>query len=123
EAALGVTLDHLEVQRGDTRVAVLAGHLHALEHTRRCGACADRSGRAVLLVIAVARALPLEVVALHGACEALPLADAGDVDALTGLEHIGVEHLADFEPGEVVDAQFGELAPPPHLRPAQLPDP
>ena len=96
--------------RGDAAVAVLAGHLHALEHPGRRGAGADRTRRAVLLVVPVRRALALEVVALHRAGEALALADAGDVDPLAGTEHVGADHLADLEAGEVVDPQLGEVA-------------
>ena len=110
QPALGVALDDLEVERGDARVAVLAGHLHALEDAGRRCARADRAGRTVLLVVPVARALTLEVVTLHRAGEALALADAGDVDTLAGLEEVGAEHLTDLEAGEVVDAQLGEVA-------------
>ena len=63
----------------------------------------------MLLVVTVARALALEVVALHRAGEALALADRGDIDALAGVEEVGAEHLADFETGEVVDAELGEV--------------
>ena len=72
-----------------SRVAELAGHLHALEHAGRRRARADRAGCAVLLVVSVRRALAGEVVALHDAGEAAALADAGDVDPLAGREHVG----------------------------------
>ena len=109
QAALGVAFDDLEVERRDAAVAVLAGHAHALEHTGGCGARADRAGGAVLLVVAVAGALALEVVALHHAGEALALADAGDVDALAGAEHVGRDDLADLVAREVVDPELREV--------------
>src|SRR4029079_9938779 len=98
-----------EVERGDALAAVLPGHLHALEHAGWSGARADRTGRAVLLVVALARALTFEVVALHHAGEALALRDAGDVDALAGREDVGADDLADGVRREVVDAQLGEV--------------
>ena len=88
---------------------VLAGHLHALEHACRRGARADRARGAVLLVVAVRRALALEVVALHRAGEALALRDAGDVDPVALGEHVDHDRLADREVGEVVDPQLDEV--------------
>ena len=110
QAALGVALDDLEVERGDARVAHLAGHLHALEHARRRGAGADRAGRTVLLVVTVRRALAGEVVTLHHAGETAALADAGHVDPLAGGEHVGGDDLPELEAREIVDAQLGEVA-------------
>src|ERR1700744_804454 len=52
QALLDVGLDHLQVQGGDLLVAVLAGHLHALEHPGRGGALADGARRAMRLVVA-----------------------------------------------------------------------
>ena len=66
-------------------------------------------GRAVLLVVAVARALALEVVALHGAGEALALADARDVDELAGGEDVSVDDLADLVHRDVVDAELRKV--------------
>ena len=63
----------------------------------------------MLLVVAVAGALALEVVALHRAGEALALADGGDVDPLAGAEHVGTELLADLEAADVVDPQLDEV--------------
>ena len=63
----------------------------------------------MLLVVAVRRALALEVVALHHAGEALALGDAGDVDPVAGGEHVGPDDLADLEGGEVVDPQLDEV--------------
>src|SRR5262249_25646226 len=109
EATLGGALDDLEVERGDPGVAVLAGHAHPPEDARRRRAGADRARGPVLLVVPMAGALAGEVVALHHAGEPLALADAGDVDPVAGLEHVGGEQLTDLEPGEVVDPELGEV--------------
>src|SRR5689334_8500463 len=69
EAALGVAFDDREVERRDLGGAELAGHAHALEHAGRRRARTDRARRAVLLVVAVRRALAAEVVTLHDAAE------------------------------------------------------
>jgi hypothetical protein len=62
----------------------------------------------VVLVVAVAGALTLEVVALHGAGEALAAADAGDVDAATGRQRLDRDLLADFVAVDRVDAELHE---------------
>ena len=82
QVALGVGLDHFEVQRGDLLVAHVAGHLQALEHAAGEAGLADGARRTVVLVVTVAGALALEVVTLHAAGEALAPADRGDVDLL-----------------------------------------
>ena len=38
-----------------------------------------------------------------------PLRDAGDVDPLAGREHVGLDHLAELEVREVVDAELDEV--------------
>ena len=86
----------------------VAGHLRALEDPGRRGAGADRARRAVVLVVAVRRALALEVVPLHAAGEALALGDRGDVDLLAGGEDRGVDLLADRVAARVVEAQLDE---------------
>ena len=96
-------------KRGDLGVAHLAGHLHALEDPGRRGALADRARSAVALVVAVRGALALEVVALHGAGEALALGHGGHVDPLAGLEQVGGELLADRVVADVVEAELDEL--------------
>ena len=53
-------------------------------------------GDAVLLVVAVGGTLALEVVALHGAGEALALGDGDGVDPLAGAQEVGGELLADL---------------------------
>src|SRR5690606_26513684 len=53
QPALGVDSDHVEVEGRDPVVAHAAGHAHALEHPGGRGAGADRSGGAMLLVVAV----------------------------------------------------------------------
>jgi len=37
------------------------------------------------------------------------LADAGDVDSVTGAEQVGAEHLTDLEGGQVVYPELGEV--------------
>src|SRR5436190_308470 len=76
--------------------------------------------RAVLLVVAVRRALPAEVVALHHTCEALALADAGDVDALAGAEHVRAKQLTDLEAADVVDPQLREVLRRRHCRAVEV---
>ena len=84
QLALAVGLDDLEVEGGDLLAAHPAGHPGALEHPGGRGAGADRARGPVVLVVAVAGALALEVVALHAAGEALALADRGHVDLVAG---------------------------------------
>src|SRR5688572_10025047 len=91
QIALGVGLDDLEVERGHPAMAHVSGHPGPLENTTRCSAGADRTRRAVLRLRTVCRGLSLEVVSLHAAGEALALGHADHVDALAGLEHIGLD--------------------------------
>ena len=108
QVALGVGLDDLEVQRRDLLVAHVAGHPQALEHAAREGARPDRAGGPVVLVVAVAGALALEVVALHRAGEALAPADGGDVDLGAGGDGVDEDLLADLEAVDRVEAQLEE---------------
>src|SRR5690606_22205845 len=109
QPALGVDSDHVEVEGRDPVVAHAAGHAHALEHPGGRGAGADRSGGAMLLVVAVGSALAGEVVALHHTGEAFALGGAGDVRLLAGLEDVGDgELLADLERGGVGDPDLEE---------------
>ena len=74
-----------------------AGHLLALEHPGRGGALADGAGLAVHLVGTVAGPLALEVVSLHGAGEALALADRwSHRPARPGPETVDADLLADL---------------------------
>src|SRR6185369_11158050 len=66
---LGIGGDDLEVQGGDLLGTEVTGHPRPLEHPGREGAGPDRSWRPMVLVVAVARALALEVVPLHRPCE------------------------------------------------------
>ena len=89
-------------------MAHVAGHLDALEHAARERARPDRAGGPVVLVVAVAGALALEVVALHRAGEALALADGRDVDLRAGGEDVDLDLLADLEAVDRLEAQLDE---------------
>ena len=84
--SLGAHLDDLEAALGDALVAHLAGAADALEDARGRRRGADRA-RGADVVRAVAGGAAAEAVALDRALEALALGDAGDLDALAGLEH------------------------------------
>src|SRR5205823_13809808 len=88
----------------------LARHLRPLEDPGRGGAGADRSGRPMLLVVAVGRALTLEVVTSHGPGEALALADRCHVDLLAGREDAGVDLLTDRVRVRIVHPQLDQAA-------------
>src|SRR3954451_10683220 len=95
QVLVGDHVDDLEAALGDALVAHLARAANALEHPRRRGRGADRARRAHV-VGAVGDGSAREVVALHGALEALALRDAGDLDGLALLEGVdanGVAHL------------------------------
>ncbi len=85
------------------------GHLHPLEDPGRGGTGADRSRRAVLLVVAVGGALALEIVALHGAGEPLALGHGDGVDPLARAHDLGGELLADLVPTGVVEPELDEV--------------
>ena len=86
----------------------VAGHAQALEHAAREGARTDGAGRPVVLVVAVAGALALEVVSLHGAGEALAAADRRDVDLRAGGDDVDGDLLADLVAVDGVDAELDE---------------
>src|SRR5690606_23802989 len=100
---------HLEVEGRDLGGAHATGHAQAAEHASRRGALADRARGAVLLVVAVRRALAAEAVALHAAGEALAAADRGDVDELALLERLDGDLLADRVAAHVLEPQLDEL--------------
>ena len=111
QLAVRVDADDLEVGRRDPAAAHAPGHLRALEHAARRRARADRAGRAVVLVVAVAAALALEVVALHAAGEPLALRRRDRVDVLAGLEDRDGQLLAHLVGADVGEAQLDEPAP------------
>src|SRR3954449_5740790 len=94
EVRAGVDAHDLEALLRDALVAHLAGAADALEHAGRVCRGADRARRADV-VGAVAHRSAGEVVALHGALEALALGGPGDLDLLAGLERLDRHGLAD----------------------------
>src|SRR6266511_3544204 len=82
----------------------------------RGGAGADRAGRAVLALDAVAGAQAVEAVPLHHAREPLALGPPGDVDDLPGLERLGGDLLAERVLASVGGAQLDEVPPRRHVR-------
>src|SRR5690606_12406880 len=88
QVALGVGLDHLEVESGDLLVTHVARHTQPLEDAAGERARPDRAGSTVVLVVTVAGSLAGEVVALHRAGEPLAPADRGDVDLAALLEGV-----------------------------------
>src|SRR4029079_18325291 len=110
QVLLGVGADHADLLGRDLLVAHVAGHAHALVHATRRRTRADRA-RLAMVVGAVGRGTPPEVVALHVAREALALGHAADVDEVALGEHIGDrEGLADLICGHVVDAELAQRA-------------
>src|SRR4051812_43653715 len=88
-------IDDGEALLGHALVAHLAGTPDSLEDPRRRGGGPDRA-RGAYVVRAVGDGAAAEVVALHGALEALALRDARDLDRLALLERLhgdGVAHL------------------------------
>src|SRR5699024_9530874 len=96
EALVGV--DRVDRQALDRHalVAHAACHPHPLEHAAGAGAAADRAGLAVVAVGTVGGTHTAEAVALHHAGVALALARTGDVDDVTGGEHLRAQLLADL---------------------------
>src|SRR5690606_12753688 len=84
------------------------GHLLALENSGRSGAGADGSGLAVHAMRAVAGGSAAEAVALHHTGETLALGHRGDVDEVTGGEHVGADRLADLVVRDVFEAKLDE---------------
>ena len=76
-----------------TLVAVLTGHLLALDHARRIRARSDGTGTTVLRV-AVRVRTAMEAIALHDALEAATLRGAGDLDHLARREDADVDDFA-----------------------------
>src|SRR5690606_24898145 len=87
-----------------------ASHALTLEHATGGGGAADRTGLAVVAVLAVRGAHTGEPVALHDARGALALGGADDVDLLASLEDRGVDLLAELVVGSVRGAQLDEVA-------------
>ncbi len=108
QTAFRVCLDDLEVQRGDLLVAHVARHAETLEHAPGERARTDRARCTVVLVVAVAGALAVEVVALHAARETLAAADRGDVDLLAGSEGVRADLLADLETVDGLEPQLDD---------------
>src|SRR5690606_39220960 len=96
QALVGVDLDHDQVLDRAAHVAHVARHLLAGEHAARRLALADGARGAVRPRVAVRRVAHGEVVALDRALEALALGDAGHVDLLAHLEHVGAQLAADL---------------------------
>jgi hypothetical protein len=65
----------------------------------------------VVLVVAVAGALALEVVPFHGTGEAASLARRRDVDLVAGVINVNAELLADLVGRSVLDPQLDRRAP------------
>ena len=108
QVALRVGLDDLEVERRDLLVAHLASHPHALEHAAGVGAGTDRTGCPVVLVVAVAGTLTLEVVALHRPGEAFASADGRHVDLGSCGDAVHGDLLADLVAIDVLETQLDE---------------
>ena len=87
-----------------------AGHTLALENTARSGACAHRTGTALVLVRTVSTAVGLEAPTLDGTGEALTLGGAGHVDLSTLFEQVSSQFLAGLELIDVVGAHLDEVA-------------
>src|SRR5687768_7188415 len=85
QVALGVDLLDAEVSLRVAVIAVVTGHLLALDHTRRIGAWSDRSRTAVLGVSMRVRSA-VKAVALHDALEPAALRCASDLDLVAGGE-------------------------------------
>src|SRR5258708_12953133 len=69
-------------------------HALALEYAARGLALADGTGRAMRYRVSVGFHAAGEVMPLHGPLETLTHRGAGDIDDLTGLEHVDFELAA-----------------------------
>src|SRR5665647_2916750 len=94
QTLVGIHRVDREVLGGLANPTHATGHLHALEHATRGGACADGTRFAVVLVRTVRGADSVEAMALHDAGESFALGGADDVDILSRLESRGRELLA-----------------------------
>ena len=109
QAALGVHADDGQVLLGDDFLAVVAGHLLALEGLARVLTLAGRTVRTVRQRDAVRGAQTAEVPALHGAGEALTDGLALDVDLLARQEVIGRQLGAHVQQSIRVNAELGHI--------------
>src|SRR5665811_398575 len=94
QTLVGIHRVDREVLGGLANPTHATGHLHALEHATRGGACADGTRFAVVLVRTVRGADSVEAMALHDACESFALGGGDDVDVLSRLESRDRELLA-----------------------------
>src|SRR5262245_9904990 len=110
QASLDVGLHDLEVERGDTLDAHVAGHLLVLEGLAGVLTAAGRPDRAVRDRNAVRGAEAAEIPALHAAGKALADRGAGHVDELADHEMIGRDLGANRDQLLLLDAELRELA-------------
>src|SRR5688500_2368730 len=87
QIALGVDLLDAEMSLRVTMVAVMTGHLLALDHTRRIGARPDGARPAVLRVAVGVRSA-METMALHDALETAALRRARDFHLIAGSKDV-----------------------------------
>src|SRR5688500_13549358 len=85
QVALSIDLLDAEMSLRVTMIAVVAGHLLALDHARRIGAWSDGSRTAVLRVSVGVRSA-MEPVTLHDALEAAALRRASHLHPVAGRE-------------------------------------
>src|SRR5450756_1591633 len=96
QVVLDVATDDLETLLGDALRPHVPAHAHALEHSRRVCAGADRT-RLPDVVRTVGLRATTEVVPLDGALEPLALAHADGGDGLAILERLDGDGIADLE--------------------------
>src|SRR5215216_5058098 len=94
QVAIHVDLLDTEMGLRVTRRTVVAGHLLALDDSRRIGAGSDRPGTTVLRV-AVRVRTAANAVALDDALKAAALRRAGDFHRVTNREDIDLDRVAD----------------------------
>lgn len=112
DAVLDISGDDGQVLGSGGHMTHAAGHTLALENTARSGACAHRTGTALVLVRTVSTAVGLEAPTLDGTGEALTLGGAGHVDLSTLFEQVSGQFLAGLELIDVVGAHLDEVATP-----------
>src|SRR5262249_36330310 len=110
EAALGIGLHHLEIERGDALDPQVASHLLVLEGLAGILPATGGAVRAVRDRDAVRGAQTREIPALHRTGKALADRGAGDVDELADHEMVGGNLGANRDQLTFGDAEFGQLA-------------
>src|SRR5690554_3198234 len=109
QVVLRVDDDHLKVLGGHALAAHPAGHTRPLQHAARGAGCADGTGRALAVRLAVSLLLTIKAMPLHGTGKALALADPHHVDTVALFEDLDRDLLARLNTFDIVDPELAQV--------------